>query len=166
MTVRDVRYVGTDCDGTLTDGGVFVGPHGEVAVRFSRRDGKGFELLRNAGVVVDIYTQEESPITAQRALKLRVGLFHGLGRREKAAEFRKNVAALGIARENTAYFGDDVNDLDAMDEAGWVGCPKDAHPEVVRYVTGTYYGILTRTPGGHGAFREFADHLLMRGGET
>ena len=35
---RHIKLLLTDCDGVLTDGGVFYGEHGEVFKRFNIRD--------------------------------------------------------------------------------------------------------------------------------
>ncbi len=45
-----IRLVLSDCDGVLTDTGVYYSEHGEELKRFSIRDGMGVELLRHAGI--------------------------------------------------------------------------------------------------------------------
>jgi len=151
-----LRVVLTDCDGVLTDGGVFVSAEGEALKRFSLRDGMGVELLRLAGIETAIVTRERSPIVARRAEKLRLPLFEGV--LDKAAELPRLAAAMGCQRSELGYIGDDVNDLGvigALAHVGLTAAPFDATPAVARAVH-----RLCRAPGGFGAFREFADWIL------
>jgi len=63
-----IRLVLTDCDGVLTDAGVYYSARGEELKRFSMRDGMGIERLRTvAGIPVGILTKERSGIVAARA---------------------------------------------------------------------------------------------------
>ena len=43
---RPIRLVLTDCDGVLTDGGVYYSERGEELKRFLIRDGMGVERLK------------------------------------------------------------------------------------------------------------------------
>ena len=66
-----IRLVLTDCDGVLTDGGVYYGAEGELMKRFHIRDGMGTQRLRLAGIETGIITGELSPSVKKRAEKLR-----------------------------------------------------------------------------------------------
>ncbi len=153
---RRVRVVLTDCDGVLTDAGVYYGPDGVELRRFSVRDGLGFERLAEGGVRVAIVSGERSACIARRAEKLGVASYLGVA--DKGHELARIVRELGVSIEETAYFGDDRNDLTAMQciaELGLTGCPADAANEVVRASHRR-----AERPGGHGAFRELAEWLL------
>ncbi len=150
-----IKWLLTDVDGVLTDNGVYYGDNGEVLKRFSIRDGMGVERLRNlAGVETAIITGELSPSVARRAEKLRIDELH-LGVKDKLGRLNELMTRSGIGWEEIAYIGDDVNDLAVMEKAGLCGCPSDAMPEIVRIV---HYHC--KTPGGHGAFREFAEWII------
>lgn len=149
-----IRLVLTDCDGVLTDGGVYVSARGEEMKRFSVRDGMGVERLRNAGIPTGIITRERSDIVIRRAEKLRIAICH-LGVYDKVAAAEAIATELGVPFGTIAYIGDDVNDLDLLRRAGFSGAPADAEPEVLAAV---HFTCSRR--GGHGAFREFADHIL------
>jgi 3-deoxy-D-manno-octulosonate 8-phosphate phosphatase (KDO 8-P phosphatase) len=43
--LANIKYVLTDCDGVLTDGGVYYGDQGEYLKKFNIRDGMGVERL-------------------------------------------------------------------------------------------------------------------------
>jgi 3-deoxy-D-manno-octulosonate 8-phosphate phosphatase (KDO 8-P phosphatase) len=150
---RRIRLVVTDCDGVLTDAGVYYSARGEELKRFSIRDGMGVARLRRAGVETAIITGERSESVVRRGEKLE--LRHVLlGVSDKLAE----LVGLGFELSELAFIGDDVNDLAAIEAVGAVGltgAPADALPEVAGAVH-----HLCRLPGGHGAFREFAEWIL------
>ncbi len=157
LRARRVTLVLADCDGVLTDNGVYYGPEGEALKRFSIRDGMGVERLRDAGVATAIVSGERSPSLSARARKLAVEHVW-LGARDKAALFDEVLRATGRAPRELAFIGDDVNDLGLLARVGvegLTGAPGDAVPEVRAAVH--HAGAVA---GGHGAFREFAEWIL------
>jgi 3-deoxy-D-manno-octulosonate 8-phosphate phosphatase (KDO 8-P phosphatase) len=153
--VRRLKLVLTDCDGVLTDGGVYYSDRGEELKRFSIRDGMGVERLRElAGIETGIVTGEFSQSIVRRAEKLAIHECH-LGSRDKAATVRAILERRNLGFNEVAYLGDDVNDLPVFSNIGLAACPSDAF-ESVKSVA---HVILGR-PGGHGAFREFAEIIL------
>ena len=152
---RRVKLVLTDCDGVLTDAGVYVSADGERLKRFSLRDGMGVERLRTIGnIPTGIITREQSAIVAKRAEKLRIEELH-LGVRDKLPTVRAIAAARDLSLEEIAYIGDDMNDLEVLDRVGLSAAPADAEPLVLDRV---HY--VCQRAGGHGAFREFAELVL------
>jgi len=151
----------TDCDGVLTDGGVYYDSKGEAMLRFHRRDGMGVERLRSQGIEVAIITREASAIVEQRAAKLQIRLFSGV--RDKRAAFPSILKEMNTQPDSCAYVGDDVNDLELLSHVlsagGLTAAPSDAATEVRQCVH-----LVTETGGGHGAFREFCEWILhLRG---
>lgn len=149
-----VRLLLSDVDGVLTDGGVFYGPEGEAMKKFNIRDGMGVERLRDAGVEVGFITGETSPSVTRRAEKLKVARVY-LGAKNKKEIIEGIVRDEGIALEEIAYIGDDMNDLEAMKIVGLAASPGDGFVQV-REVA--HYNCRER--GGEGAFREFAELIL------
>jgi 3-deoxy-D-manno-octulosonate 8-phosphate phosphatase (KDO 8-P phosphatase) len=153
---RAMRLVITDCDGVLTDAGVYYSAKGEELKRFSIRDGMGVERLRNAGIETAIVTGENAEMVARRGEKLKIRVH--LGVKDKAARLPEILAEHGVALNEVGYIGDDVNDLGAMAsvaDMGLLAAPSDAMPQVLSKV---HYKA--RMPGGHGAFRDFAEWLI------
>jgi 3-deoxy-D-manno-octulosonate 8-phosphate phosphatase (KDO 8-P phosphatase) len=153
----NLRLVVTDVDGVLTDGGVYYSERGEALKRFSVRDGMGIERLRADGVETAFMTREASAIVARRAEKLGLRYVY-LGVSDKRAALPRLLEEAGVRLAQVAYIGDDVNDteiMNAVSRLGLVGAPRDAALSVAqvahRWCT---------APGGHGAFREFAEWLL------
>jgi 3-deoxy-D-manno-octulosonate 8-phosphate phosphatase (KDO 8-P phosphatase) len=150
-----IRLVLTDCDGVLTDAGVYYSARGEELKRFSMRDGMGIERLRTvAGIPVGILTKERSGIVAARARALHVHELHG-GVVDKLRRAEGIARSHGLTLDRIAFIGDDVNDLALLRAAGLSACPADAEP----VITGAVHHVCGRA-GGHGAFREFAELIL------
>ena len=151
------RLVITDCDGVLTDAGVYVATNGTITRRFSVRDGMGVARLRAAGVETAIVSQEQTRDIQLRATKLQLDHVH-LGAQDKRTVVADIRRAAGYSLSQLAFIGDDVNDLELMSEigtAGITGAPADAMPEI----SATAHWRSAHH-GGHGAFREFAEWIL------
>lgn len=152
-----IRLVVTDCDGVLTDGRVYYSARGEELLCFSRRDGMGMELLARQGIRTAILTREQSDIVAARARKLRLEfLFAGV--QDKRAFLPELLARTGVAEDEVAYVGDDVNDVEllrAIAETGLTGAPQDGVTEAKALAH-----VVTKAGGGFGAFRDFADFIV------
>ncbi len=150
-----IRLLVTDCDGVLTDNGVYYGPDGEVMKRFSIRDGMGVERLRNlAGVETSIMTGEHSSSVAKRAEKLKITRLYP-GASDKRTWLKEIAEKDGFSPEEIAFIGDDTNDVEAL---AWVGCsatPADGMPFAKAEAD-----YICEARGGYGAFREFAELII------
>jgi YrbI family 3-deoxy-D-manno-octulosonate 8-phosphate phosphatase len=153
-TGREIELVITDVDGCLTDNGMYYGEDGGELKRFSARDGKGFELLRNAGVRTMLLTSERGAMIGRRAAKLRVDRVVEASC-DKLADADTVRRELGLAWDRVAFLGDDVHDVGLLEVVGLSACPMDATPAAI---SASRYRC--RAPGGSGAFRELADLVL------
>ena len=154
-----IRMVLTDCDGVLTDTGVYYSADGEAFKRFSIRDGMGTERLRNlAQLETGIVTGERVGSVAHRAAKLKITELH-LGIKDKPKCFQEICERRGIALSEIAYIGDDYNDLEVLKAVGLSASPGDGMPGIRDQVD-----YVCEAKGGHGAFREFAELIIsLRG---
>lgn len=153
--ISPVKIVITDNDGVLTDTGVYYSAAGEELKRYSVRDGMGVERLKNElNIDTMIVTGENSASLIKRAAKLNItGLY--LSVKNKLETIADILAEKNIGLHETAYIGDDYNDLAVLKKVGFSACPADAMP----LVTGTVHYIC-RQRGGYGAFREFAELII------
>jgi 3-deoxy-D-manno-octulosonate 8-phosphate phosphatase (KDO 8-P phosphatase) len=146
-----------DVDGVLTDGTFVWSPTGEESKRFSFTDIMGISLLRRLGLKMALVSGEPSPLVDRYAEKMSIP-FVVKGTRDKAAALREFTAKFEVPLKQACFFGDDVNDLSAMEIAGLCACPSNAAAEVFAYVE--EHGYASRLPGGHGAVRSFADAII------
>ena len=153
---RLIKLLLTDCDGVLTDGGVYYSARGEEMKRFSIRDGMGVERLRTlAGVEVGIISGEMSPSLMRRADKLSITILY-LDVKDKTAVLRQILQFHPLQLAEVAYIGDDTNDVEMMRQVGLAACPADAI-----YLTRAVAHYVSTHHGGHGAFRDFAELIIF-----
>jgi N-acylneuraminate cytidylyltransferase len=148
------RLLVTDCDGVLTDAGMYYAPDGEALKKFNTRDGMGLRLFREAGGEVALMTGEDSQIAAARAKKLGIDRVY-LGCKDKLSTLKTLVAELDIELGEVAFIGDDLNDLEVLQHVGLAACPRDAAPEVRAVAS-----FVCSRRGGEGCVRELVDALL------
>jgi 3-deoxy-D-manno-octulosonate 8-phosphate phosphatase (KDO 8-P phosphatase) len=152
---KQVKMLITDCDGVLTDGGVYYGENGEVLKKFNIRDGMGVERLRNfAGVETGIITGELSPSVAKRAEKLKITQLY-LGVKDKPAVLHHILSSLDLQGSQIAYIGDDANDLEIMAMVGFTASPADG-----LFFVRDKVDYVCQAEGGKGCFREFAELII------
>ena len=145
-----LQAIAFDVDGVLTDGTLIWSSTGEESKRFSFTDIMGISLLRRLGFKMALISGESSPLVDRYAEKMNIP-FVLKGTRDKATALRDFTTKFEIPLEHTCFFGDDVNDLFAMEIAGLCACPSNAAAEVLAYVT--QHGFVSPLPGGHGAVR-------------
>lgn len=143
-----------DVDGVLTDAGMYYTENGDELKKFNTKDGKGIELLRNAGFKTAIITSENTKIVANRAKKLKIDhLYQGAG--NKLDLLKEILDKEGLHLHNVAYIGDDINDLNVLEVVGFPVVPNDGVDEnkaVAKYIT--------HRNGGQGAVRELCNLIL------
>ncbi len=152
--LAQVKLLVTDVDGVLTDGGLYYNADGMVMKRFNVKDGLGAVLLREKGIKVGIITTDDTPVVEARGKRLNLD-FVCMRIYDKGSKLLELCSIYGIKPEETAFIGDDVNDISIMKTAGITACPADA----VRSIK-EMSGIILSCKGGEGAFREFSDLIL------
>ncbi len=155
-----IKWFFCDIDGTLTDGGVYYSPEGELLKKFSLRDGTGFFLLRQAGIKTGFITTENSPIVEQRAEKLKIDKYI-YGTHQKVEAIQKFVLEEGITLDEIAFIGDELNDVKLLSASGFSFAVGDADHRAKDISM-----IICKNNGGDGAFREAVECLLNLRGEN
>lgn len=151
---RRIKLIATDIDGVWTDAGMYYTEMGETIKKFSTYDGFAVSLCLKAGLEVAVLTGEFSEMVQQRADKLKIRWLY-MGESNKLQRIRYLTNRLGILLEETAYIGDDLNDLELLKAAGLSGMPSSS-PILDSFTP----DITTKRRWGEGAFREFADLIL------
>ena len=147
----------SDVDGTLTDAGMYYGENGEEFKKFNTHDGKGFELLRKAGIKTGIITSENTKIVANRAKKLKVDfLYQGLEHKGKLDVAKEICKELNISLDEVAYIGDDINCKELLSSVGIAACPLNALEEIKNIPN----IIKLSKSGGDGAVREIIEMII------
>lgn len=153
-----IRAIALDVDGVLTDGGFWWGHGGEEWKRFCFADIMGLSLARRAGLEIALISGEDSPLVDRYAQKMLIR-YVAKGCRDKAASLREFAAQVKVDLAEICFMGDDVNDLPAMQIAGFSAAPANAAQDVLAYAA-----FVARSTGGNGAVRELIEKLLAARG--
>lgn len=151
----DCKMFLTDCDGCLTDGGMYYSEYGDELKKFNTRDGMGFALLRKAGIITGIITGEDAKLNERRAQKMKLDILK-TECTNKYEVIKELCNIYKISLDNVVYIGDDINDLETIRNVGLGCCPADAVPAVknaAKYVA--------KATGGTGVIREIIDMILV-----
>lgn len=155
---QKIKMLLFDCDGVLTDGRIIHGTNGMELKCFSTTDGLGIKIWHQAGFTAGSITGRSSEGLEKRAAELKFEELHqGIARKgEVLAEI---LSRRGLAPEEVAYIGDDINDLPVGTRVGLFFVPANHHPFITPYAD-----YVLRTKGGHGVVREVVDLLLTHKG--
>lgn len=151
---KKIQLFATDCDGVLTDGGMYYSEQGDELKKFSTQDGLGIRLLRESGVKIAIITGEDTKIVERRAQKLKIDYVYQ-GIRDKLPVLQKLADELGISMEEVAYMGDDVNDVECIHNAALGFSVPNAREEAKKAAD-----VVVSQKGGDGAVREAVEYIL------
>lgn len=163
---KDCRLILLDFDGVLTDNTVIHDARGTEAVRRSRADSQGIDLLADAGLYdkdnyqtnageidIVILSRETNPVVRSVAEKIKIKCTQS--QYEKLRAFEEEVKKRNLDYSQVLFMGNDLNDLECINKAGTGVAVADAHPKILEAAD-----YVTAARGGRGAFREICELIL------
>ena len=151
---KKIKLFAMDCDGVLTDAGMYYSANGDELKKFNTKDGMGIRLLHEARIRTAIITGENTQIVKNRAGKLGIKEVHQ-GVNDKVAVMQEICDKYGYNFDEVAYIGDDINDAELLKKVGLSFTIADGHQSLNKIVD-----YKTSCLGGHGAVREAIDLIL------
>ena len=151
----EIKAIFFDFDGVFTNNKVWISSKGEEFVACSKSDSLGLDEFRkflfdeNLSVRLTIISKETNKIVNYRARKLKLECFTGI---DNKAGFIQDYCKL--SPREYVYFGNDTNDIDAMQNAAISLSPCDAHPMAARVAS-----FLGKHKGGEGFVREGLEYI-------
>ncbi len=156
--MKEIKLFITDIDGVWTDGSMYYSEEGYQMKKFHTYDSAGVLFLTLAGIPVAIVSGENSEAVRKRAAKLGIEEVH-TGIQDKVALIEQLLSKYNLSWEETAYIGDDLNDIKVLQKAGLTACPSQS----ADYIKKLTDWPLTKK-GGEGVFREFVEKYLKEKG--
>ena len=154
-----IKLILLDVDGTLTDGGIYKGNSGEEFKKFHVRDGYAIVYVNKyLDKEFGIITGKKSKIVKDRAKELNIEILYQ-GVSDKLAILNEIMQKYNLNKEEVAYMGDDLNDLQIMKQVGLRGAPSDAIKEIHEIAE-----FISTKKGGNGAVREFIEFIVKSEG--
>lgn len=155
----EIKWLILDVDGVLTDGRLFYGENGTVHRVFSIHDGLALAMAPRLGLSIGLISGRPDKGLRQRARELGIQEVH-FRVEHKETVLMELVRRQGLQLKNIAYMGDDLNDVPAMEMAGYRMTVPDAPPVVLALAH-----WVSPVPGGQGAVRKAVEHLMEIRGE-
>jgi len=152
MLKNKINLIVYDFDGVMTDNRVTVDQDGKESVVCNRGDGLGINIIKAMEIPQIILSTETNIVVNKRAQKLGIPALQGSQNKKESlsAYCREN----GFDFSSTLYVGNDLNDLEVMEQVGTAVCPADAHEKILGI---SHY--ITKAAGGQGVIRELAEWL-------
>lgn len=153
--LKKIKLLAMDFDGVLTDNKVFIDETGKEMVICDRSDSLGIELLKKKGIIdIIVISKETNHVVKQRCNKLQIECISGVN--DKLTALKNVVKKKNMTLEEVAFIGNDVNDIECIQESGIGVAVSDSAKKVLQIAD-----IVTKNKGGNGAVREFIEMLLI-----
>jgi 3-deoxy-D-manno-octulosonate 8-phosphate phosphatase (KDO 8-P phosphatase) len=155
----NIKYVVIDVDGTMTDAGIYYDDNGNELKKFCTKDAAGFFAAKVCGIKILVLTGRKCNATSKRMKELNVDFLEQniVNKVEYLTDFMKQN---NVKKEELAYIGDDLNDYQGMQLAGFVGCPQDSADEIIAIAD-----YVSTYKGGYGAVRGVMHYILSNRGQ-
>ena len=158
LLMKKIKLVIIDCDGVMTDGGIYLNKKGESFRRFDVKDGLGIKLLKSKDIDIACISGSNSSILEIRAKSLGIDIVKK-GVSDKLTELKKIQRELNYGIDETIFLGDDINDLRVIEAVSIFAVPCDAHEACRKKAN-----FIGKKEGGKGFIREIADHIFKAKG--
>ena len=146
-----IKLLVLDVDGVMTDGSIYLDAEQELFKSFNAKDGMGLQVA--------IITGRCSPIIRRRARELGiVEVCENV--KEKRSALAELLQKYNLSLNETAYVGDDLNDLPVLTQVGLACAPADAVEEVKQVCH-----FVAEKKGGGGAVRQITEFILNARGD-
>lgn len=153
--LKHIKLLILDVDGVMTDGGMYYTENGDQIKKFNAKDGMAIMALRKKGFQIGIISSGfYGEAIRKRAELLDIQLCY-IGRDPKLGILQNWCTDLGITLKEVAIIGDDINDMEVMQQVGFSACPADAVPVIKKQVD-----LILTKKGGKACVREFIDNYF------
>lgn len=143
-----------DVDGVLTNGRLLITEDGELLRSMNIKDGFAMKHALDCGFNIIIISGGNSEGVPKRLSKL--GIKHIYMQSEnKLDQLNKVIKDLKIKKDNILFMGDDIPDIDLMNNCDVPTCPADACTEIKE--TAIY---ISTKKGGEGCVRDVIEQTL------
>ena len=149
---KEIKLLALDVDGVLTDGSIYIDANGNESKKFYVHDGYGIVSIREKfGIETVVISGRSSEALLYRLKELNITKYW-LGQTDKLAAINIILEEGSIASHQILFVGDDIPDLNVIENVGLFVAVSNAHKMVKNKA---HY--ITQKSGGCGAVREVCD---------
>ena len=151
---KKIKLLALDVDGVLTDGSIYIDADGNESKKFYVHDGYGIVSIREKfGIETVVISGRSSEALLYRLKELNITKFW-VEEADKLEVINVILHEGSIAPHQILFVGDDIPDLDVIENVGLFIAVRNAHKKVKDKAH-----HITEKLGGHGAVREVCDLL-------
>lgn len=154
-----IKAIAFDVDGVLSPSTIPTDDDGKPVRMTNIKDGYALQLAVKRGLTIAIITGADSQSIVKRYGLLGIKDIY-LKAKDKAIVMKEWMESRSLTADSTAYVGDDIPDLPAMQLASLKVAPADAAREV-RAVA----DYISPADGGHGVARDLIEQILADRGK-
>lgn len=163
LNIKNINTIIFDFDGVFTNNKVLINQDGIESVICDKSDSLGISMLKkyiknnNIDIEIFILSTETNKVIKQRARKLNLNHFQAIKNKYSFVKdyFISKNLNLKTAFSSLLYVGNDLNDLEIIEKAGFSACPSDANKIIKKEAK-----INLTLKGGEGCIRELIEILL------
>lgn len=152
--LQHLRGIAFDVDGVLSPATIPLGPDGMPSRMVNIKDGYALQLAVKQGFHIAIITGADSPAIVKRFRSLGItDIFTKVS--VKLPVFKEWMDAHDLLRDDVAYVGDDIPDMECMKYAGLSIAPDDAAVELIKIAR-----YISPAKGGYGVARDVIEQVM------
>lgn len=150
-----IKFVIFDFDGVFTDGKITFDNCGNIIKSYNVKDGMGINNLIKNNIKVGVVSGYKINNSQEKILKHLDIKYVSFDTKDKLKKIKEWCICEELNLVNVAYMGDDINDIEIMNNIILSGCPKDSHNKILDISK-----FISSKKGGQGCVREFCDYIL------
>ena len=156
----NIKLVCFDFDGVFTNGAVYFDKN-ILNKKYNIKDGIALFILRKHNIKTGLITGFKNKEYKINDIDIKFVDSHlkfdflELGSENKLETLKKIISSHDILLEEVAYIGDDINDIELLNQVGFSACPSDA---VIQCKNIVDYICINK--GGECCVREFVDKII------
>ena len=115
-----IKAILMDCDGVLTNGTYHYSKDGKIMKLFSSIDSKGIQQALSQNIHLAVISEDPTgfDITKARCADMKIPAYQAKDAAEKLSLVRELCQRWNITLAECAFIGDDIGDLDLLNEVG------------------------------------------------
>ena len=143
-----------DVDGVLTNGKVLITSEGEMYREMDTKDGYALKCALDQGFKVCIISGGTNEGVRNRLRALGIYDIY-LGAHQKGEPFQDLLDSYELSPDEILYMGDDMPDIEVMEQVAVAACPQDAVADVK-----AVSNYISHKKGGEGCVRDIVEQTL------
>ena len=143
-----------DVDGVLTNGKVLITSEGEMYREMDTKDGYALKCALDQGFKVCIISGGTNEGVRNRLRALGIYDIY-LGAHNKGDPFQDLLDSYELSPDEILYMGDDMPDIEVMEQVAVAACPQDAVVDVK-----AVSNYISHKKGGEGCVRDIVEQTL------